>query len=245
MGATFLEICQTTWLSRDDILNKVRIRGGGNLLKAAHSKRGVIIISAHLGNWEISPVIVSCLLQRPTVSVARRIQPGALNRFILRSRTRFGNMIIDKERALPKMARMLRQGKILGILIDQATTRSEGVEVSFFGKTVTATPAAALLARRYNCPVLTGFCIREPDGRLTLIIGKALSLQVTKDSRADLIENTQIMTHAVEEAVKAYPDQWLWLHKRWKRHYPNLYPEDMAKRKRRREKRRSKLLRRS
>jgi KDO2-lipid IV(A) lauroyltransferase len=238
MGITFLEVCQMTYFSREDILRKVRIKGEENLLKAIRSPNGVIMISAHLGNWEMAPPSFSCYLQKPVVVVARQIQSNAVHRWINRLRGRFGNIVIDKKRALPKMARTLRNGKALGLLIDQGTRLSEGVEVSFFDRTVTATPAAALLARRYGSPVVPAFCIREPDATLTLVAEPPLALKRTEDLRADLRENTQIMTSAIEKAVRAYPGQWFWFHKRWKRHYPFLYPEDMARRQRYKEKKR-------
>jgi KDO2-lipid IV(A) lauroyltransferase len=237
IGITFLEICQMTCFSREDVLRKVRIRGEENLLKAIRSPKGVIMISAHLGNWEMAPLLVSCYLQKPLVLVARQIQSKTLGHWIHRLRVRFGNIVLDKKRALPKMARTLRKGRTLGLLIDQGTTLSEGVEVSFFDRTVTATPAAALLARRYDTPVLPAFCIREADATLTLVAEPPLALKRTEDLRADLRENTQIMTSAIEKAVKAHPEQWFWFHKRWKRHYPHLYPEDLDRRQRRREKR--------
>jgi KDO2-lipid IV(A) lauroyltransferase len=238
IGITFLEICQMTCFSREDVLRKVRIRGEENLLNAIRSPKGVIMISAHLGNWEMAPLLVSCYLQKPLVLVARQIQSKTLGYWIHRLRVRFGNIVLDKKRALPKMARTLRKGRALGLLIDQGTTLSEGVEVSFFDRTVTATPAAALLARRYDAPVLPAFCIREADATLTLVAEPPLALKRTEDLRADLRENTQIMTSAIEKAVKAHPEQWFWFHKRWKRHYPHLYPEDLDRRQRRREKRR-------
>ncbi len=240
-GITILEIFQMTCLSSKDILDRVRIRGEENLVNAMKSPYGAILISAHLGNWEMSGLCVSRYLNQPLVVPARKIFPRALDRWMRGLRTRFGAIILDKKRALPTMARMLRQGNVLGLLIDQGTKLSEGVEVTFFGKTVTATPAAALLARRYNSPVLPGFCVRESDNSLTLILKPPLSLQKTKDSRADLQANTQIMTDAIEEAVRAYPEQWFWFHKRWKRHYPHLYPEDMARRQHRRKKRLERL----
>ena len=240
-GITILEICQMTCLSSKDILDRVRIRGEENLVNAMKGPQGAIMISAHLGNWEMSGLCVSWYLNKPLVVPARKIFPRALDRWMRALRTRFGTILLDKKRALPMMARMLRQGNVLGLLIDQGTKFSEGVEVTFFGKTVTATPAAALLARRYNSPVIPGFCVRESDNRLTLILKPPLSLQKTKDSRADLQVNTQIMADAIEEAVRAYPEQWFWFHKRWKRHYPHLYPEDIARRQRRRKKRIARL----
>lgn len=237
IGITFLEICQMTYFSKEDILRKVRIKGEENLLNAIKSPKGVIMISAHLGNWEMASLVISCYLQKPLVLVARQIQSKAFDQWILKLRARFGNTIIYKEGALPEMTRTLRQGKVLGLLIDQETKRSEGIDVTFFDQTVSATPSAALLAIRCKSPVLPVFCIREADSRLTLVVEPPLTMKRTGGLRADLKTNTQIMTSAIERAVRAYPEQWFWLHKRWKRHYPNLYPEDMARRQLRREKR--------
>ena len=238
IGMTCLEICQMTCFSREDVLRKVRIRGEENLLNAIRSPKGVIMISAHLGNWEMASLLISCYVEKPLLLVARRIQPKVINRWIHRLRCNFGNTIVYKKQALPKMARTLRKGRALGLLIDQGTTLSEGVEVSFFDRTVTATPAAALLSRRYDTPVLPVFCIREADATLTLVAESPLALKRTEDLRADLKANTQIMTSAIEKAVRAYPEQWFWFHKRWKRHYPYLYPEDLARRQRYKEKKR-------
>jgi len=239
LGVTVLEICQMTCFSREDILRKVRIKGKGNLLNVIGSPKGVIMISGHIGNWEMSHLFVSCYIQKPLVLVARQIESKLVDRWIHRFRGHFGNIILYKKRALPKMARTLHQGRAVGLLIDQETKRSEGVEVLFFGRTVNATPVAALLARRYDCPVLPVFCIREADAGLTLVVEPALTLKRTDDVHSDSKANTQIMTSAIEKAVRAYPEQWFWFHKRWKRHYPHLYPEDLARRQRRREKRRA------
>lgn len=239
MGITFLEICQMTCFSREDILRKVRIRGKEYLLNAMKSPNGVIMISAHLGNWEMAHLFVCCYLQKPLLLVARKIQPGLLDRWIHRLRSNFGNIIVYKKRALPKMARTLHHGRALGLLIDQEPKHSEGIEVTFFGRRATATPAPALLARRYNSPVLPLFCVREADARLTLVVEPTLALKRTGDLRADLKANTQIMTSAIEKAVRAYPEQWFWFHKRWRGHYPYLYVEDLARRQRRRAKRKA------
>ncbi len=237
LGVTLLEICQMTSFSRKDILRKVRIRGKDNLLNAIKNPKGVILISAHIGNWEMGHQSIACYLQKPLVMVVRELQSKAFDQWILKLRARFGSTIIYKEGALPEMTQTLRQGKVLGLLIDQETKRSEGVDVTFFDRTISATPSAALLAIRCKSPVLPVFCIREADSRLTLVVEPPLTMQRTGGLRADLKTNTQIMTSAIERAVRAYPEQWFWFHKRWKRHYPNLYPEDMARRQRRREKR--------
>jgi KDO2-lipid IV(A) lauroyltransferase len=107
------------------------------------------------------------------------------------------------------------------------------VTVNFFGARVVTTSVAALLARRYKSPVVPVFCIRQPDGRLTIRIEPPLNLVRSKDMRADLQDNAQLMTEVVEKVVREYPRQWLWFHKRWKKFYPHLYPEYFHRRARR------------
>ena len=235
MGTTALEICQMTCLSREDILYRVRIKGKHNLLKAKEGPKGAILFSAHIGNWEMAHVFAACYLGIHPVMVARKVRPAILDQWLFGLRTRFGGLILDKRGALAKLARVLNRGSLVGILIDQGTLRSEGVEVEFFGKATTATPAAAILARRFDVPVLPAFCVREADSCLTFIVGAPLSLKKTEDMRFDIRTNTQMMNDAVEKMVRAYPDQWFWFHKRWKRHYPHLYSEDLARARRRKE----------
>lgn len=237
MGITILEICQMTCFSKKDILRKVRIRGKENLLNTTKSPKGVIMISAHIGNWEMCHLFVSTYLQKTQVVVAQN-QPVFIERIINKLRTSTGNTIISKKGAMIKLVRTLRKGKMIGLLIDQGTSHREGVDVTFFGRNTYATHAASLLAARYNCPVLPVYCIREPDAKLTVVVEPALKLHKTDDVRADLQTNTQIMTDSVEKMIRLYPEQWFWFHKRWKRHYPELYPEDLASRQRRRDKRR-------
>jgi len=223
LGITILEICQMTCFSSHDIIDKVKIRGQEHLINAMQNNKGAILISAHLGNWEIVPLFWPLCFKTPITVVARKIKNKIINRWIHELRTRFGNRVIDKEGALPEMTRTLRQNKILGILIDQGTRIPLGVKITFFNKYVTATPAAALLALRCKSPVLPAFCIRNGDGTFTVSIEPPLALKRTDDLHADLRTNTQIMTDAIEKLVRKYPEQWFWVHKRWKIYYPHLY----------------------
>ena len=193
------------------------------------------MISAHLGNWEIVAPFLSASFGARASMVGRRLRFKLINRLISWLRTRFGATVIDKEDGMPKMMRAVREGKILGIMIDQSTHSSMGVKINFFERAVTATPAPALLALRCKCPVVPIFGVREIDGSLTIIVKPPLKLKRTKDLKADLKVNTQLMTDAIEKTVRMYPEQWFWVHKRWKKYYPLLYPEYMARRKRRKE----------
>ena len=234
LGITFLEICKLASDSREDVLAKVRILGLVNLCQALAKNKGLIIVSAHLGNWELGLQYAACYLQQPIVGVAKKIRFQPLNQWVHRLRTRFGNKIIYKKGALPEMRQVLRRRGIVGLLVDQSR-RSEGVDVTFFGRKVTATPAAAFLAIRCKSPVLPIFCIRESSGQLTIHVNSPLNFERTGDLHADIQCSTQIITDEVERAVRNYPEQWLWVHKRWKKYYPDLYPEYQARRTRRKQ----------
>ena len=229
---TLFEIFQLACFSKEDILNRVKLQGEENIKEYMANPEGLVMISLHLGSWEFIPHFMTSYFNRTAASVARQVKPYILNTFIHRYRTSFGCEILYKKKIFPEMRKTVREGKILGIMIDQGTSLSKGMEVNFFGKTVTATPAAALLAMRHNCPVIPVFCKREDDASLTIVIDKPLKLQKTGNLRSDLHVNTQIMTSAIEKIIRDYPEQWLWMHKRWKRHYPQLYPEDIKKRRR-------------
>jgi KDO2-lipid IV(A) lauroyltransferase len=240
IGITITEILQMTCLSKEEILGKARIFGINNMIEALKEGKGAILVSAHLGNWEMAALIAPLYLDTPITAVARKLRFEFINNLIVNLRTRFGCKVIDKEEALPQMRKALRQGEILGIMIDQGTRSSESVGITYFGHKVRATPAASLLALRCKSPVVPGFCVRDADGGLNFVIEPPLKLTRTRDLRADLKTNTQIMTDVVERAVSKYPEQWFWVHKRWKKYYPQLYPEYMARRKRRRIRKRKK-----
>jgi KDO2-lipid IV(A) lauroyltransferase len=234
LGITITGILQMTCFSKEEILGKVKIHGIDNMIDALKEGKGVILISAHLGSWEMVPLLSPLHLNTPINVVARKLRFDFINNIIVNLRTRFGCRVIDKEDALPQMQKALRRGEILGIMIDQGTRTKESVGITFLGRKVRATPAASLLALRCKSPVVPAFCVRDADGELKLFIDPPLKLLRTRDLRADLKTNTQIMTDVVEKAVHNHPEQWFWVHKRWKKYYPELYPEYIARRKRRR-----------
>ena len=234
-GITFVEIFQSTFISRQDLSGMFRIRGEENLVNALKGEKGVIIISGHLANWEVGLQFLGCYFGKPMTGVARRIRYNWLDQWLQHLRTRFGNKIIYKKGALQSMMQTLRGGGIVGLLIDQSR-RKQGVEVTFFGREATATPAAALLAIRCKSPVLPAFCVREDSDQLTIHIKPPLQLKRTECLRSDLRSNTQIMINAVEEMVREYPDQWMWHLRPWKKAYPELYSEWEARRQRRKRK---------
>jgi len=232
LGTTFVEICQLATYSKLDVVDRVRVVGAQRWQQALDRHQGLILVSAHLGNWEFGTQYAACFMQKPTLGVVKQIRFKPLNQWVHNLRTRFGTSIIYKKGALPDMRQALRRGEIVGLLVDQCR-RKEGVDVNFFGHKVPATPAAAFLGIRCKSPILPIFCVRGATGQLTIHVDEPLTLDWTGDLRSDVQTNTQLITDAVERMIRRYPDQWFWVHKRWKKYYPDLYPEYQARKKRR------------
>jgi KDO2-lipid IV(A) lauroyltransferase len=221
-GVTLVEILQLGFMTPEDIERRVRIYGAEHFRDAYFQRRGVIAVSAHLGNWELGMQALPCMFNEPLTAVAKKFKNNRFERWLHHIRTRFGNSILYKKDTLAEMTRILRGGGVLAILVDMAR-RKDGVNITFFGKKATATPAVAMLALRCRAPVVPTFCIREPDGLIGIHAEPAVEMRRSKDLRADLVENTQRITDLVERMVRKYPEQWHWLMKRWKEHYPQLY----------------------
>jgi KDO2-lipid IV(A) lauroyltransferase len=230
LGITLLEFIQMGYISREELVSNIQIEGQEILAEAFEKQKGIVLVSAHIGNWEIAWQVCPTYFQNPTTGVAKRLRNMHLNRMIHHRRTRFGNRILYKKGALPDLMQTLRKGEAVGLLMD-ISRRFDGVEVKFFGRRATATPAAALLALRCKCPIITAFSHRNAKGQLIINIEPPVEIQRTHDLRTDLQINTQLISDRVERAIRNYPEQWNWMLKRWKDFYPDLYPES-EKRKR-------------
>lgn len=231
-GVTFVEICQLATYSKSDVMARVRVIGANRWQRALTENKGLIIVSAHLGNWEFLTQFAACFMQRPALGVVKKIHFQPLNQWVHNLRTRFGANIVYKKGALPDMRQALRRDGAVGLLVDQSR-RKEGVDVNFFSHRVPATPAAAFLGIRCKSPILPIFCVRDACGQLTVHVDHPLSIQRSGDLRADIQANTQLITDAVERMIRKYPEQYFWVHKRWKKYYPHIYPEYQLRRQRR------------
>ncbi len=184
--------------------------------------RGMVAITAHAGNWEYT-VMGYGLLYRPVAVVGRELDQPLARRLARYLRERGGNWMIAKQRGLKEILRHLQQNHVVGIVIDQNTAAAEGMLVDFFGHPARTTPVAALLARRTDVPVLPTLSRRLPDGRHLMVIFPPLPMEKSEDTQADLRRHLEIQSRAIEAWVRAEPAQWLWLHRRWKNQFPEIY----------------------
>jgi KDO2-lipid IV(A) lauroyltransferase len=198
----------------------IECEGLEHLEAAEKSGRGVILFTGHIGAWELSSFGLS-LFGHPLSFLVRRIDNPKVEELIDRSRTRRGNCTIDKRSAAREMLQLLQAGGTLGILVDLNTLDREGIFVDFFGRPASTTFVLAKLALRTGALVLPVFAPwDEQRKRFVLKIGRPLEFTSTGDEQEDVRRFTQLFTSVVEKYVRAYPDQWLWIHRRWKTRPP-------------------------
>ncbi len=194
--------------------------GLAHLREAEKSGSGVIFLTGHIGSWEMLSFGWSAL-EYPISFLVRPIDNPRIEEMIERIRTRFGNRAIDKKSAARESLRVLREGRTLGILSDLNTQPHEGVFVPFFGRLACTTAGIATLALKTDAVVIPTCAVWDRNKRRYFFHGDApIELVRTGDQRKDVEVNTAQFAAAVERMIRLYPDQWLWIHKRWKTRPP-------------------------
>jgi Kdo2-lipid IVA lauroyltransferase/acyltransferase len=203
---------------------QVIILGWERVDEALAQGRGAIAIAAHAGNWEYT-VMGYGLQFRPVAVVGRELDHPLAQRLARYLRERGGNRMVAKQRGMKEILGHLKENRVVGIVIDQNTAAAEGLLTDFFGHPARTTPVAALLARR-GVPVLPTLSRRLPDGRHLMVILPPLPMEKTGEAQADVQRHLELQNRVIEAWVRAEPAQWLWLHRRWKNQFPEIYEED-------------------
>jgi len=214
LGMNSMEFCRLPWLTEKNLAGYIECDGFENFKKAYDKGQGVIFLTGHFGNWELMAIFYA-LKGYPVDIIVRDLDNPVVDEFIRWVRTRAGNRTISKGRSMRELMRVLSKGGIVGVLLDQNVTWSEGVFVNFFNQLACTNKGTALLALASNAAVVPTFIVRERKGH-RIIIGEEITLVNTGDRANDQLNNTAIFTRVIEDFVKKYPEQWLWLHQRWK-----------------------------
>lgn len=184
--------------------------------KARDERRGLVILTGHVGNWELFALAYSIFFG-PSNLLSRRMDNPKLDRLIGEFRSAFGNRQIDKVNAAAPILKILRSGEAVGILADVNSHPKEGVFVPFFGIPACTTSGVAMLALRANALIIPMFAVwNEARGRYAMIGGPIIEPVSTGDREADIERITGEFTAAIERVVRQYPEQWIWMHRRWK-----------------------------
>jgi len=214
MGMNIMEFCRFPWLKKENLARYIECESFENFKEAYNKGKGVILLTGHFGNWELMAVFYA-LMGYPVNIVVRDLDSPTIDEFVRWVRTGGGNRIVSKGRSMRELLKILSKGGIVGVLLDQNVTWSEGMFVYFFDKLACTNKGAALLAMASGAAVVPTFIVRDGK-RHKIIIGEEIIVSNTGDRVRDQLENTASFTKVIEDLVRQHPEQWFWLHQRWK-----------------------------
>jgi len=216
LGWLLAEFCQMPRYTPEMIRSFIRYEGLEHYLAARNGGKGVLILTGHLGAWELSSFYHS-LMGYPMSIVIRRLDNPLVDNLVNRIRCLHGNQVLHKDDFARGLLASMRRGETVGILMDTNMTPPQGTFVDFFGHSACTGSGLARVAMKTGARVLPGFLLwEEPTQQYVLRFGAPLALFSSNNTEADALANTALFTKVIEDYIRQYPDQWLWVHRRWK-----------------------------
>ena len=214
LGQTFLEILYSPALTPGNITDYITIENRHYLADALQRGKGVVLLTAHIGNWEWLGAALA-MDGFPMATVVKRQPNDQHTRILNEYRQKAGIEVFARGGSeLVGAAKALKQGKVLGFLADQDAGAS-GAVISFLGKMASTPLGPAVFAKRFQAPVVPIFIVRRPEGGHRVLIHPSFYYEDTGNEDRDIYNLTLKMTYIIEDTIRAYPDEWLWFQKRW------------------------------
>ncbi|MGA7630309.1 MAG: lysophospholipid acyltransferase family protein [Terriglobales bacterium] len=224
LGRQLAEVCLFPRYTRENVSRTIVYDGFENFERAYARGKGVLFLTGHIGAWELSAFAHS-LNRHPLSIVMRSLDNPYIDRLLQGYRTMHGNRTVDKDDFVRGLLGAMRAGETVGILMDTNMTPPQGVFVDFFGIPACTASGLARIALRTDAAVVPGFTVWDTKQRKYILrFEPAIELIRTADNESDIIANTAKFTKAIEEIIRRYPDQWLWVHRRWKTRPPGEPP---------------------
>lgn len=216
LGRQLAEVCLFPTYTHANVSDVIVYDGLENYEKAFARGKGVLFLTGHLGGWELSAFAHS-LNGHPLWIVMRPLDNPYINRLVEHYRTMHGNRTVSKDDFVRGLLAAMRAGEVVGILMDTNMTPPQGVFVDFFGIPAYTASGLARIALRTDAAVVPGFTTWDrKQGKYILRFDPLIELTRTGDDQADIVANTARFTSIIEDYIRRYPDQWLWVHRRWK-----------------------------
>jgi len=223
-----------------ELAGLVRVEGMEHWQAAKEKSPSVILLGAHFGNWEYAHLYYACHFNKISF-IVRPVDNPLIEKERLAYNRRNGVDVLYKSNGLRPAIRNLKRGMDLVLFADRNTDAHEGISCRFFGKQAQTLSVAPALARKYRVPIVPMFMVRCPDlvhHRLIFLPELRIDYEDGKGGMADAVQRQNDL---IEDMVREHPDHWVWFHKRWKHHYPHIYPRDMIKALRRKKRKLEKL----
>jgi len=212
---TLVEILYFPYLKREELLNTVKCSNPELIVEKFKEGRGVILLSSHYGNWEFLAISVAMQIQLPFSVIVKPLRNPLVYEWMNNARTKFGNEVVPLGISIRRTYQTLKEKKIVAMVADQRGP-AEGVRVDFFGKKVSVYTGPAALAIKTGAPLICGIAVREKDYNYKVVLVEISQQNLPNNEEEKIMEISQRYTSYLEKVIRENPEQWLWMHNRWK-----------------------------
>ena len=209
-------------ITKERLLKKVTFVNEHFYIDMKKEGKGVIFLTAHYGNWELLPLCMGAVYGK-LWGVGRNLDSKKMNEVLQKNRNQFNVHMLEKAGAIRGLLKALKNGKNVGLLVDQNTSDKEGVLIDFFGKLARHTPSAALIARKTGAPIIPTYITTNDCKNYDITFYEPIIIDKTEDGEEDIKKSVQEQANITQKVIEAKPDEWFWLHRRWKNQYEELY----------------------
>lgn len=214
LGVFLIEGLRTGHMDLAALDKEVDFSGFEKGMQILSRGRGLIVLTAHVGNFELL-AMMAAIKGAPLTVITKALKPKWLNDWWVETRGKFGIKMLPARNSYRYCREALKANGILGFILDQNMKRNRGIFVDYFGRPACTSPGLAMLSAQTGAPVLPVFMLREPDGRHRVCVFDPLPPPASMDKEA-IRQATQTYTTIIEQFVRAHPEQWIWLHRRWR-----------------------------
>jgi KDO2-lipid IV(A) lauroyltransferase len=213
---TVFGIMRRDGMKKEKVLENIIFEGSEILQKYKDEGKNFILITGHYGNWELLSQSIAIAFDLRLVGVGRKMDSPMIDKILKKNREQFNVEMIYKKGALKESMRVIKEGKVLGILTDQAIRPNQSIEVTFFNQRATHTPLASILSRKFDLDLIPAYISTEDYHFYKVKIYEPIKSLKTDNQEEDLAILTQKQATLTEEVIKQDPKQWFWMHRRWK-----------------------------
>lgn len=220
LGLNLLQVMENRHYTTEDFSKRVIFENRDKVDALLAENKNIIFISAHFGNWEMGAAALSAQIT-PITSIYRGFTQSEFDPYLLESRTRHRMSLTEKGGALKQIARALKTGKSICLMIDQSSNARDGIAVDFFGHSTYHSSTPAILSYKYNAPIIALYMYSDDEENF--IVRFEDPIEVKSNDAETLRKATQQQVSTLEQIIRVHPELWFWCHKRWKGEYPEIY----------------------
>lgn len=219
---TLADFIKNQGASKEEVLDKVSFENSVVLENALKENKKIIIVTAHYGNWELLSLSIAAKFT-PLSIVGRDLDSGVMNTILTKNREQFDIELLSKSGAMKGMVKSLKSNRPVGLLVDQNTKDTEGILIDFFGKKARHTPSVAILAKKFDAVIIPAFIQTYDKKDYVVKFFEPISIENSDNKEEDIRKCVQAQADITQKIIEDKPEEWFWLHQRWKNQYESLY----------------------